>query len=442
MKIGMVSLGCAKNRVDAELMLGVLAREGFELESDPEKADAIIVNTCGFIEAAKQESIDAILEMAEYKKKNCKALIVTGCLSKRYAKELPPELPEVDAFLGIGETDKIAQVVRACAAGAHIVEADAGFCYLENVDRVLTTPGYTAYVKIADGCNNRCAFCAIPYIRGNYVSRTMENIEREVRALAEKGVREIVLVAQDTTYYGKDLYHKPMLAELLRRVAAVEGVHWVRALYCYPELIDDELLAVMKEEPKVCSYLDIPLQHINDKVLREMNRRGDGALIRGLYRKIRDLGGFALRTTLIAGFPGETEEEFQELLQFVQACPFDRLGVFAYSEEEGTYSALHLKDDVPDEVKRRRVERIMERQKAISLDNNLRRVGRTERVVVDARQGDYYVCRTQYDSPEVDQELLIPAGGRRLRRGCFYEARITAAEEYDLYGELTERRKR
>ena len=287
MKIGMVSLGCAKNRVDAELMLGVLAREGFELESDPEKADAIIVNTCGFIEAAKQESIDAILEMAEYKKKNCKALIVTGCLSKRYAKELPPELPEVDAFLGIGETDKIAQVVRACAAGAHIVEADAGFCYLENVDRVLTTPGYTAYVKIADGCNNRCAFCAIPYIRGNYVSRTMENIEREVRALAEKGVREIVLVAQDTTYYGKDLYHKPMLAELLRRVAAVEGVHWVRALYCYPELIDDELLAVMKEEPKVCSYLDIPLQHINDKVLREMNRRGDGALIRGLYRKIR-----------------------------------------------------------------------------------------------------------------------------------------------------------
>lgn len=336
MKIGMVSLGCAKNRVDAELMLGVLAREGFELESDPEKADAIIVNTCGFIEAAKQESIDAILEMAEYKKKNCKALIVTGCLSKRYAKELPPELPEVDAFLGIGETDKIAQVVRACAAGAHIVEADAGFCYLENVDRVLTTPGYTAYVKIADGCNNRCAFCAIPYIRGNYVSRTMENIEREVRALAEKGVREIVLVAQDTTYYGKDLYHKPMLAELLRRVAAVEGVHWVRALYCYPELIDDELLAVMKEEPKVCSYLDIPLQHINDKVLREMNRRGDGALIRGLYRKIRDLGGFALRTTLIAGFPGETEEEFAETMAFIRKCGFAAMHVFPYSRRPGT----------------------------------------------------------------------------------------------------------
>ena len=435
MKIGMVSLGCAKNRVDAELMLGVLAREGFELESDPEKADAIIVNTCGFIEAAKQESIDAILEMAEYKKKNCKALIVTGCLSKRYAKELPPELPEVDAFLGIGETDKIAQVVRACAAGAHIVEADAGFCYLENVDRVLTTPGYTAYVKIADGCNNRCAFCAIPYIRGNYVSRTMENIDREVRSLAEKGVREIVLVAQDTTYYGKDLYHKPMLAELLRRVAAVEGVHWVRALYCYPELIDDELLAVMKEEPKVCSYLDIPLQHINDKVLREMNRRGDGALIRGLYRKIRGLGGFALRTTLIAGFPGETEEEFQELLQFVQACPFDRLGVFAYSEEEGTPAAAR-QDQVPMRVRKAREGKIMRAQQKISRAFNESRIGSVCELLVEGREDNgLYYGRSQWEAPETDGKVYIKLA-EGLQEGSFVRVRITDAQDYDITGVL------
>ncbi len=404
MKIGMVSLGCAKNRVDAELMLGVLAREGFELESDPERADAIIVNTCGFIEAAKQESIDAILEMAEYKKKNCKALIVTGCLSKRYAKELPPELPEVDAFLGIGETDKIAQVVRACAAGAHIVEADAGFC-------------------------------AIPYIRGNYVSRTMENIEREVRALAEKGVREIVLVAQDTTYYGKDLYHKPMLAELLRRVAAVEGVHWVRALYCYPELIDDELLAVMKEEPKVCSYLDIPLQHINDKVLREMNRRGDGALIRGLYRKIRDLGGFALRTTLIAGFPGETEEEFQELLQFVQACPFDRLGVFAYSEEEGTPAAAR-QDQVPMRVRKAREGKIMRAQQKISRAFNESRIGSVCEVLVEGREENgLYYGRSQWEAPETDGKVYIKLA-EGLQEGSFVRVRITDAQDYDITGVL------
>ena len=280
-KIGMVSLGCAKNRVDAELMLGVLLSDGFELETDPAKADAIIVNTCGFIEAAKQESIDTILEMAEYKQDHLKALIVTGCLSKRYAKELPAEMPEVDAFLGIGEVEKIAQVVRKCMAGEHIVDTDEGFHYLEDVHRVLTTPGYTAYVKIAEGCNNRCAFCAIPAIRGNYISRSMENIEREVKDLAAQGVKEIVLIAQDTSYYGLDLYHKPMLAELLERVAAVEGVHWVRALYCYPERIDDELLRVMKENPKVCPYLDIPLQHINDKVLREMHRRTDGKELLG-----------------------------------------------------------------------------------------------------------------------------------------------------------------
>ena len=432
-KIGMVSLGCAKNRVDAELMLGVLLLDGFELETDPAKADAIIVNTCGFIEAAKQESIDTILEMAEYKQDHLKALIVTGCLSKRYAKELPAEMPEVDAFLGIGEVEKIAQVVRKCMAGERIVDADEEFHYLEDVHRVLTTPGYTAYVKIAEGCNNRCAFCAIPAIRGNYISRSMENIEREVKDLAAQGVKEIVLIAQDTSYYGVDLYHKPMLAELLERVAAVEGVHWVRALYCYPERIDDELLRVMKENPKVCPYLDIPLQHINDKVLREMHRRTDGKAIRDLYGRIRKLGGFALRTTLIAGFPGETEEEFAELLEFIKTCPFDRLGAFAYSEEEGTPAAAR-EDQVPLRVRRSREGKIMREQKKISRAFNESRVGSECEVLVEGQEENgLYYGRSQWEAPETDGKVYIKLADG-LEPGQFVRVRITDAQDYDVTG--------
>ena len=435
MKVGMVSLGCAKNRVDAELMLGVLVNEGFELESDPAKADAIIVNTCGFIEAAKQESIDTILEMADYKNDNCKALIVTGCLSKRYKDDLPEGLPEVDAFLGIGEGEKIAQVIRECMEGKRIVDADAGFKYIEDVSRVLTTPGYTAYVKIADGCNNRCAFCAIPYIRGNYISRSMENIEREVRELAANGVKEIVLIAQDTTYYGKDLYHKPMLAELLKRVADIEGIHWVRALYCYPELISDELLTVMKENPKVCPYLDIPLQHINDKVLKEMNRRGDSKLIRDLYQKIRSLGGFALRTTMIAGFPGETEEEFNELQEFVQECPFDRLGVFAYSEEEGTPAGIR-EDQVPMRTRKSREGKIMRAQKKISKAFNKSRIGSICEVLVEGQEDNgLYYGRSQWEAPETDGKVYIKLADG-LEIGSFVNVEIVDAEDYDVTGVL------
>lgn len=434
-RIGMVSLGCAKNRVDAEVMLGVLVNEGFELESDPAKADAIIVNTCGFIESAKQESIDAILEMAEYKQDKCKALIVTGCLSKRYRKELPDELPEVDALLGIGETAKIASVVRECMAGAHIVDAEGGFCYLENVDRVLTTPGYTAYVKIADGCNNRCAFCAIPYIRGNYISRTMENIVAEVHSLVNKGVKEIVLIAQDTTFYGKDLYKKPMLADLLQRVADIDGVVWVRTLYCYPELIDDNLLRVMKENPKICTYLDIPLQHINDQVLKEMNRRGDGALIRGLYAKVRALGGFALRTTMIAGFPGETDEQFDELQRFVKECPFDRLGAFAFSEEDGT-PAAQRKDQVPMNVRIAREGKIMRAQKKISRAFNQSRIGTKCRVLVEGEEENgLYFGRSQWEAPEIDGKVYIKLA-QDLQVGSFVDVEIVAADDYDVTGVL------
>ena len=433
-KIGMVSLGCAKNRVDAELMLGVLLSDGFELETDPAKADAIIVNTCGFIEAAKQESIDTILEMAEYKQDHLKALIVTGCLSKRYAKELPAEMPEVDAFLGIGEVEKIAQVVRKCMAGERIVDADEGFHYLEDVHRVLTTPGYTAYVKIAEGCNNRCAFCAIPAIRGNYISRSMENIEREVKDLAAQGVKEIVLIAQDTSYYGLDLYHKPMLAELLERVAAVEGVHWVRALYCYPERIDDELLRVMKENPKVCPYLDIPLQHINDKVLREMHRRTDGKAIRDLYGRIRKLGGFALRTTLIAGFPGETEEQFEDLCNFVKEVQFDRLGCFAYSAEENTVAA-RMDGQIEQEVKDKRAELVMQIQTGIMAQKQAEKVGQTVHVLCDGidEENGLYLCRTTGDAPEVDGCVCV-SSEEPLYPGQFYDVLVEDSDLYDLYG--------
>ena len=310
-------------------------------------------------------------------------------------------------------------------------------------ERRLTTPRHYAYLKIGEGCDWKCGYCAIPLIRGPHVSVPMEQVLDEARRLAAGGVRELMVIAQDTTYYGVDLYGRRRLADLLTELCRIGGIEWIRLHYAYPTGFPDDVIEVMAHEPKICKYLDIPFQHISDAQLKAMKRRHTKADAYRLVERLRAaVPDIALRTTLLVGYPGETEADFAELLQFVDDVRFDRLGVFAYSEEEGTYSALHLKDDVPDEVKRRRVERIMERQKAISLDNNLRRVGRTERVVVDARQGDYYVCRTQYDSPEVDQELLIPVGGRRLRRGCFYEARITAAEEYDLYGELTERRKR
>ena len=298
---------------------------------------------------------------------------------------------------------------------------------------MLTTPGYTAYVKIAEGCNNRCAFCAIPAIRGNYISRSMENIEREVKDLAAQGVKEIVLIAQDTSYYGLDLYHKPMLAELLERVAAVEGVHWVRALYCYPERIDDELLRVMKENPKVCPYLDIPLQHINDKVLREMHRRTDGKAIRDLYGRIRKLGGFALRTTLIAGFPGETEEEFAELLEFIKTCPFDRLGAFAYSEEEGTPAAAR-EDQVPLRVRRSREGKIMREQKKISRAFNESRVGSECEVLVEGQEENgLYYGRSPWEAPETDGKVYIKLADG-LEPGQFVRVRITDAQDYDVTG--------
>ena len=427
-KINVITLGCSKNTVDSEHLMAQLAAAGYAVAADSDRTDArvVVINTCGFIGDAKQESIDMILRAAAAKQAGLiERLFVVGCLAERYADELRAELPEVDEFFGVKDWEGI---VRALGGDWRSDLA---------TERLLTTPKHYAYLKIGEGCDWKCGYCAIPLIRGSHVSVPMERLLDEAQRLAAGGVRELMVIAQDTTYYGVDLYGRRRLAELLTELCRIDGVEWIRLHYAYPTAFPDDVIDVMARERKICKYLDIPFQHISDAQLKAMKRRHTKADAYRLVERLRAaVPDSALRTTLLTGYPGETEADFEELLQFVHDVRFDRLGVFAYSEEEGTYSALHLTDDVPDAVKQRRVERIMELQKGISLENNRRRVGRTERVIVDSRQGDYYVCRTQYDSPEVDEELLIPASGRRLRRGCFYEARITAAEEYDLYGEL------
>lgn len=427
-KINVITLGCSKNTVDSEHLMAQLAAAGYEVvfDSDRTDAEAVVINTCGFIGDAKQESIEMILRAAAAKKAGkIDRLFVVGCLSERYADELRAELPEVDEFFGVKEWAGIARALGA----EHRAERET--------DRCLTTPKHYAYLKISEGCNWKCGYCAIPLIRGAHVSVPMETLEEEARKLAAKGVKELIVIAQDTTYYGIDLYGKRRLGELLERLCRIEGIEWIRLHYAYPTAFPEEVIEVMARERKICKYLDIPFQHISDAQLSAMRRRHTKAdaceLIRRLRTAIPDL---ALRTTLLVGYPGETAADFAELEQFVRDVRFDRLGVFAYSEEEGTFSAEKLLDDVPEAIKQERAERIMALQRSISQDNNLRRVGSEQRVVIDSRQGDFYVGRTQYDSPEVDQEILIPAAGRRLLRGHFYRVRITSAAEYDLYGEV------
>ena len=427
-KINVITLGCSKNTVDSEHLMARLAAAGYEVLFDSDRTDAkvVVINTCGFIGDAKQESIDMILRAAAAKQAGkIERLFVVGCLSERYADELRAEIPEVDEYFGARTWDGI---VRALGASEDPALA---------TERRLTTPKHYAYLKISEGCNWKCGYCAIPLIRGSHVSGPMEELEEEARKLAAQGVREVMVIAQDTTYYGIDLYGRRMLAELLRRLCRIDGIEWIRLHYAYPAAFPDEVIEVMAAEPKICKYLDIPFQHISDAQLAAMHRRHTKAEAMELIRRLRTaIPDLALRTTLLVGYPGETEADFEELLEFVREVRFERLGVFAYSEEEGTYSAEQLRDDVPEAVKQERVERIMALQNEISLENNRRRVGRTERVIIDSRQGDFYVGRTQYDSPEVDQEILIPVGGRRLLRGHFYEAEVTSAADYDLYGEV------
>lgn len=432
-KINVITLGCSKNTVDSEHLMAQLAAAGYEIAADSDRTDAetVVINTCGFIGDAKQESIDMILRAAAAKQAGkIERLFVIGCLSERYADDLRAELPEVDEFFGVKDW---AGIVRALGA-EHSPALET--------ERHLTTPRHYAYLKISEGCNWKCGYCAIPLIRGPHVSVSMEMLVEEAEKLAARGVRELIVIAQDTTYYGIDLYGRRCLAELLERLCRIDGIEWIRLHYAYPTGFPDDVIDVMAREPKICKYLDIPFQHISDAQLAAMHRRHTKAEAYELVRKLRSaIPDLALRTTLLTGYPDESEADFAELEQFVRDVRFDRLGVFAYSEEEGTYSAIKLKDNVPEAVKQQRVERIMALQNEISLENNLRRVGSQQRVVIDSRQGDYYVGRTQYDSPEVDQEILIPTGSKRLLRGYFYDVRITSAADYDLYGEVASNRK-
>ena len=427
-KINVITLGCSKNTVDSEHLMARLAAAGYEVLFDSDRTDAkvVVINTCGFIGDAKQESIDMILRAAAAKQAGkIERLFVVGCLSERYADELRAEIPEVDDYFGARTWDGI---VRALGASEDPALA---------TERRLTTPKHYAYLKISEGCNRKCGYCAIPLIRGGHVSVPMEELEEEARKLAGQGVRELMVIAQDTTYYGIDLYGRRMLAELLRRLCRIDGIEWVRLHYAYPAGFPDEVIEAMASEPKICKYLDIPFQHISDAQLASMHRRHTKAEAMELIGRLRGaIPDLALRTTLLVGYPGETEADFEEPLAFVREVRFERLGVFPYSEEEGTWSAENLRDDIPETIKQQRAERVMALQNEISLENNRRRVGRTERVIIDSRQGDWYVGRTQYDSPEVDQEILIPASERRLLRGHFYDVTVTSAADYDLYGEI------
>lgn len=427
-KINVVTLGCSKNTVDSEHLAAQLAAAGYQIVFDSNRTDAkvVVINTCGFIGDAKQESIDTILRFAAAKEQGLiERLFVIGCLSERYADELRAEIPEVDDYFGARDMQGIARVL--CAAG----DSDT------STERLTSTPKHYAYLKIAEGCNWHCGYCAIPLIRGPHRSVPMERCVEEAERLAAQGVRELIVIAQDTTYYGRDLYGRRALAELLERLCKVEGIEWIRLHYAYPTDFPQDVIEVMAREKKICPYLDIPFQHISDHQLTLMKRRHTKADAYALIERLRAaVPDLALRTTLLVGYPDETEEDFEELMEFVEKVRFERLGVFPYSEEEGTFSARELQDNVPEEVKQERVDRIMALQNRISLEKNQARVGQREQVIVDSRQGDWYVARGRYDSPEVDQEILIPASERQLRRGKIYTVEITGAEEYDLYASV------
>lgn len=439
MKILFISLGCDKNLVDSEVMLGLLEKRGYSMTDDEAEADIIIVNTCCFIGDAKEESVNTILDMSEYKKQgSCKALIVTGCMAQRYKKEIQEEIPEVDAILGTNSYDKILDAVDEALAGHQMLDcADLVGLPEVDTDRILTTGGHYAYLKIAEGCNKRCTYCIIPSLRGNYRSFPMEKLVEQAQKLAEKGVKELILVAQETTLYGIDLYGKKSLHELLNRLCEIPGIYWIRILYCYPEEIYPELIETMKKQPKVCHYLDLPIQHCSDRILKRMGRRTTKAdlvsIIENLRKEIPDI---CLRTTLITGFPGETEEEHKELLEFIDTMEFDRLGVFTYSPEEDT-PAASFENQIPEEVKLDRKDELMEMQQEVAFDLAKEMEGRELAVMVEGKVADEnaYVARTYKDAPGVDGYLFINTD-ETLVSGDFVRVRITGAHEYDLTGEI------
>lgn len=438
-KILFISLGYDKNLVDSEVMLGILADRGFEMTDTEDDADIIIINTCCFINDAKEESINTILEMAEYKKTGpCKALIVTGCLAQRYKQEIVDEIPEVDAVIGTSKYDEIFDAVDQALKGSHFLDVD-DLDRLPSVPgkRILTTGGHYAHLKIAEGCDKHCTYCIIPKIRGNYRSVPMEQLLAEAASLAEQGVKELILVAQETTLYGMDLYGKKSLHILLQELAKIKGIRWIRILYCYPEEIYPELIETIKNEKKVCHYLDMPIQHASDAILKRMGRRTTKAQLKETVSLLRkEIPDIVLRTTLIAGFPGETQEQHEELMEFVDEMEFERLGVFAYSPEENT-PAASMPDQIPEEVKEERRDAILELQQEIAFDKAADMVGRTLYAMIEGKVADEpaYVARTYADSPDIDGYVFVNTG-EMLMSGDFVKVKITGSAEYDLIGEL------
>ena len=439
MNILFISLGCDKNLVDSEVMLGLLDKKGYQIVDSEEDADIIVVNTCCFIHDAKEESIQTILEMAEYKKEGkLKALIVTGCLAQRYQQEIIDEIPEVDAVLGTTSYDHIVEAVEEALAGnGHVVLEDVDALPDVKEKRLVTTGGHYAYMKIAEGCDKHCTYCIIPKLRGNYRSVPMEKLLAEAKDLADQGVKELILVAQETTVYGKDLYGEKSLHKLLRELCKISGIQWIRILYCYPEEIYDELIQTIKEENKVCHYLDLPIQHASDAVLKRMGRRTSKAQLVEIIEKLRkEIPDISLRTTLITGFPGETQEQHDELKDFVDEMEFDRLGVFTYSPEEDTPAAT-MTEQIPEEVKEDRQAELMELQQEIAFDLAEDMVGREVLVMIEGKVADEnaYVGRTYKDAPNVDGLIFINTD-EELMSGDFARVRVTGALEYDLIGEL------
>ncbi len=434
MNVGFVSLGCSKNLVDTEMMIGSFKEHKFNVVNNPEQADIILINTCGFIESAKEEAINTILEMAEYKKKRCKILIATGCLVQRYEKELEKALPEVDLFISCNNYEgfwkKVEKVVKQ-------EDSDKKYNLAYN-NRIITTGDKMAYLKIAEGCSNRCTYCAIPYIRGPFVSRKMEDILKEANELAKKGIQELIVIAQDTTKYGIDLYGEPKLSELLENLCKIEGIKWIRFLYSYPETITDELIQTVKNNEKICKYFDIPIQHISNNVLKRMNRKSNGESIKKLMNKIRqEIPDVILRTTVMVGFPGETKEDFDELYNFIKETKFDKLGAFMYSKEDGT-PAAKLKNQIHPMTKKSRYNKIMELQKEISKQNLENKINKEYTALIEDVSFDnkYYIGRTYMDVPDMDGVIFIKNDTKEKDKiGQFVKCRIIDVKDYDLIAE-------
>lgn len=434
-KVGMISLGCPKNQVDGELMLEKLNKSGFDIVGKIEDSDIMIINTCGFIDDAKKEAIETILEVVQYKDAGLiSAIVVTGCLAERYQDEIKKEIPEVDSVIGIGADSDIVRVCQKALSGIETARFPSkDYLPLEG-ERMLSTPPHWAYLKLSDGCDNRCSYCAIPNIRGAYRERPMESIVSEAQELAKKGVKEVILIAQDTTKYGYQLYGEYRLAELLKQLVKINGIEWFRLYYCYPDRITDELIDVIASEEKICSYIDIPLQHCNENILKSMNRHGSYAALKELLEKMKNkIPGISLRTTFMVGFPNETEQQFEELCSFVKKIKFDKMGCFTYSPEEDT-PAYDFPNQIDEDVKKRRAEVLMDIQYSITQDANKKRIGSVYKTIVDSSENEKYIGRSYLDSPEIDSGIIFTSD-RNLKIGDFVNVKITSFDGYDLIGE-------